>query len=270
MSAELTKARQLLRGISTNLKQKKPQSAAQALHDALLIMLKSQLMKNEREEFGQIITQVVYHLNADRNFNQAYPLQLNYTPGEEKALYQQMAEAVRELSATSAQEAQALLALMTQRKLEGLKNVEAKLAAGQPDEARKIADAVIREFAQDTDLKAEIADLFLKFDQYQPAFEYLDEALKNDPEAVHLYNRIAIVLRKMKDFATAEQYYRKALQCCQHDEYLFFNIGRLYHDWQKWKHMAEMAKRALKINPAFEQAQKMLQFAAKKMEQAQH
>ena len=32
--------------------------------------------------------------------------------------------------------------------------------------------------------------------------------------------------------------------------------------------MAEMAKRALKINPSFEQAQKMLQFATKKMAQA--
>ena len=31
--------------------------------------------------------------------------------------------------------------------------------------------------------------------------------------------------------------------------------------------MAEMAKRALKINPGFEQAQKMLQFAMKKLEQ---
>ncbi len=269
MSAELTKARKLIRDVATNLKQKKTQSAAKYLQDALLIILKSQLMKSERDEFGQLISQAIYLLNSDKNFNQAYPLQLNYTPGEEKALYQQMIEAVKEMSATSTEEAQALLALMAQRKLDGLKNVEAKLAAGQPEEAKRLADAVIREFPQDTDLKAEIADLFLKYDQYQEAFAYLDEALKNDPGAVHLYNRIAIVLRKMKDFATAEQYYRKALQSCQHDEYLFFNIGRLYHDWHKWKHMAEMAKRALKINPAFEQAQKMLQFATKKLEQAQ-
>lgn len=268
MSAELTKARKLIRDVSTNLKQKKLQSAAQYLQDALLIILKSQLMKSEKDEFGQLISQAVHLLNADKNFNQIYPLQLHYTPGDEKALYQQMVEAVREITQSSTEAAQALLAQMAQRKIEGLKNVEAKLAAGHPDEAKRLADAVIREFPQDTDLKAEIADLFLKYDHYQQAFEYLDEALKNDPEAVHLYNRIAIVLRKMKDFATAEQYYRKALQCCQHDEYLFFNIGRLYHDWQKWKHMGEMAKRALKINPGFEQAQKMLQFAMKKMEQA--
>ncbi|EPR42421.1 Tetratricopeptide repeat-containing protein [Desulfovibrio sp. X2] len=267
MSAELIKARQLINKISSNLKQKKLQSAAQSLQDALLIILKTPLMKNEREEFTQLIEQAVYHLRGDREFAKAYPLQLEYTPGEEKQLYTQMVEAVKELSASSTEEAQALLALMAKRKEDGLKKVEAQLASGKHAEAKQSADNLIREFASDTDLKAEVADLFLKHELYQEAYGYLEEALKNDPGAAHLYNRIAIVLRKMKDYATAEQYYRKALQCCQHDEYLFFNIGRLYHDWQKWKHMAEMAKRALKINPGFEQAQKMLQFAMKKLEQ---
>lgn len=267
MSAELIKARQLINKIGSFLKQEKVLPAAQCLQQALLIVIKTPLMKAEKDEFVQLISQAVFTLGTDRNFNQSYPLQLDYTPGEERNLYAQMNEVLKELNASTTEEAQALLALIAKRKGQGLKDVEARLKAGDHAEAKKTADALVREFDQDTDFKAHIADLFLKHEQYQEAYGYLEDALRNDPEAVHLYNRIGIVLRKMKDFKTAEQYYRKALESCHHDEFLFFNIGRLYHDWQKWRPMAEMAKRALKINPAFEQAQKMLQFAQKKLEQ---
>ena len=62
--------------------------------------------------------------------------------------------------------------------------------------------------------------------------------LRDDPNAIHLYNRIGMVLRKMKDYDTAEKYYLKALTLTSTDEYLHYNLGRLYFDWRKWKKMA--------------------------------
>ncbi|WP_029894426.1 tetratricopeptide repeat protein [Desulfohalovibrio reitneri] len=265
MSAELTKARSHISRIHSHLKQQKTLPAAQALYEALRIILTSQLMKSERSEFSDLIEQAIYQLTQDPNFKQAYPLKLEYEPGKEKQLYRQMGEVMKELQASTTEEAQGLLAMMEQRKKEGVEKVQANLDAGKHDEAKKLADDLVRDFKDDTDLKADIADRFLQAGLYQEAFDYLDEALRNDPEAVHLYNRIGIVLRKMKDFDTAERYYRKALECCKHDEYLYFNIGRLYYDWQKWHEMADMAKRALKLNPEFTQAKKMLQFAHKKL-----
>jgi tetratricopeptide (TPR) repeat protein len=93
----------------------------------------------------------------------------------------------------------------------------------------------------------------------------LDDALKDDPNAIHLYNRIGMVLRKMKDYETAEKYYLKALTLTSQDEYLLYNVGRLYYDWRKWDKMAESAQKAVEINPDFAEAVKMLKFAQKKM-----
>ena len=93
----------------------------------------------------------------------------------------------------------------------------------------------------------------------------LDDALKDDPNAIHLYNRIGMVLRKMQDFDTAEKYYLKALTLTDSDEYLYYNLGRLYYDWKKWDKMANSAERAVEINPEFGEAVKMLKFARKQL-----
>ena len=93
----------------------------------------------------------------------------------------------------------------------------------------------------------------------------LDDALNDDPNAIHLYNRIGMVLRKMKDFDTAEKYYLKALTLSSEDEYLHYNVGRLYYDWRKWAKMSQAAQNAVEINPEFSEAIKMLKFAQKKL-----
>lgn len=264
MSAELIKARSLIASINSHLKQDKLIPAVQAMHDAVVIILKNKLMKAEKQEFAQLLEAAIYSLGANKKLKEIYPLIINYSEGEERSLLEQLNELMKELQAASEAEVQGLLKQMQQRKADGLKQIAEQLEEGKAELAKKTADKLIKEFPHDADLKAEIADLFLKAEEYKTAFDYLDAALKDDPEAVHLYNRIGIVLRKMQDFATAEQYYERALTFCTTDEYLYFNIGRLYHDWKKWGQMANAAEKALAINPNFAQAAKMLQFAQKK------
>ncbi len=265
MSAQLIKARSLIASINSHLKQSKLIPAAQALHDAVVIILQNKLMKAEKQEFAQLLDTAIYALSGNKKLKEIYPLIINYSEGEERALLEQIKDLLKELQASSEAEVKDLLKQMQQRKNDGLKAVADLLEQGEVEHAKKAADRLIKDFPHDADLKADIADLFLKAEEYKVAFDYLDAALKDDPEAVHLYNRIGIVLRKMQDFTTAEQYYDRALTFCKTDEYLYFNIGRLYHDWQKWAKMGEAAKKALEINPNFSQAAKMLQFANKKL-----
>ncbi|MBA4358914.1 MAG: hypothetical protein C0405_14435, partial [Desulfovibrio sp.] len=57
----------------------------------------------------------------------------------------------------------------------------------------------------------------------------------------------------------------KALGITQADEYLYFNLGRLYFDWQRWDKTAEAAARAVGLNPDFQEAKKLLAYAQKKL-----
>ena len=265
MSTELTNARKKLNTVSTLLKKGKYMPAVQAVHDSLILILKSQLMKAERQEFEDMLRKTTYDLNSDPNLRKINPLVISYEPGEEKKLLQSMRDLLAELQRVVTDKAQGDLAAIQAQRTTMIQQAQTYLDAKNFSQAKTVFDQVLADFGGDTDLKAEIADRYLKAEQYEHAYHLLEDALADDPDAIHLYNRIGIVLRKMKDFDTAEQYYLKALTLTAKDEFLHFNLGHLYYDWHKWDKMATAAKAALEINPSFSEANKMLMFASKKM-----
>lgn len=265
MSSDLIKSRKKLNSVSTLLKKGKYMPAVQAVHDGLILFLKTQVMKAERSEFEDILQKVTYSLNADKELRKIYPLIISYTPGEERALLDAMRELLQELQKALNESVQDDMQAVLAQKNAALEKGQEHLDKGEWDKAKSVFDQLVSDFSGDTDLKADIADRYLNAGRYKEAFHMLDDALRDDPNAIHLYNRIGMVLRKMKDYDTAEQYYLKALTLTTSDEYLLYNVGRLYYDWRKWKKMAEAAQKAVEINPDFAEAVKMLKFAQKKM-----
>lgn len=265
MSGELTKARQKLTGINAHLKQGKYMAAAQALNDAIVITLSAPLMKNEREEFAQMIEATVYALNNHKELRKVYPLVLHYGPGEEKKLLEEVFEMRKVLQEDVNEGAQKDLEALVARKREGLERGQSHLDQQEFDQARQVFDRLVTENSGDSELRADIADRYHKAGLNEDAVGHLSQAIDDSPSSIFLYNRIGIVLRKMKDFESAESYFQRALGITQADEYLFFNLGRLYYDWQKWDKMAEAAKKAVAINQDFVEARKLLAFAQKKI-----
>ncbi|MCJ2163014.1 MULTISPECIES: tetratricopeptide repeat protein [unclassified Pseudodesulfovibrio] len=265
MSTDLIKSRKKLNSVPTLLKKGKYMPAVQGIHDGLILFLKNQVMKNEREEFEDILKKVTYALNSDKELRKIYPLVISYEPGQERELLDAMRELLQELQKALNEEVQGDLEAIQAQKKAALEQGQKHLDAGEWDQAKTIFNKLVSDFGGDTDLKADIADRYLNAGQYKEAYSMLEDALKDDPNAIHLYNRIGMVLRKMQDFETAEKYYLKALTLTSTDEYLHYNMGRLYFDWRKWAKMATSAQNAVEINPAFAEAIKMLKFAQKKM-----
>lgn len=265
MSSELVKARKKLNSVTTMLKKGKYMTAVQGIHDGLILLLKTPTIRSERDEFEDILKKVTYNLSSDPGLRKLYPLVISYEPGKERALLDAMRELLQELQKVLNEEVQEDMQAMLARKQEGLEKGQDLLDRQDWDGAKGVFDALVKEFGGDTDLKADIADRYLNAGRYKEAFHMLDDALRDDPNAIHLYNRIGMVLRKMKDYDTAEKYYLKALSLSHSDEYLHYNIGRLYYDWRKWAKMARAAEAAVSLNPDFGEAVKMLKFARKKM-----
>jgi predicted Zn-dependent protease len=264
MSAELTKARKQITQVNTYLKQGKPLPAVNAVYEAVLAMLKAQLMKAERDEFSKLIVQAVYQLNNNKELRQLNPLVINYTPGEEKALLESIRELLHILQANTVDQAKDQMEGRLKRRAEGLATGKALLESGDHDEARKVLASLAREFPNDGPLRGEIAEMFIQAELFEDAFKYLDEALALSPDQLHLYNRIGIVLRKLGKFDVGEKYFMRAVNYAKDDPNLYFNLGRLYIDWEKYDKVEKAAKIALKLNPNFQEAHKMYVFALKK------
>lgn len=260
MSAELSKARQLLAQVRVNVKQEKFVPAAQALQFSLGAVLKNPLIKSEREEFEKLLAEAMdYFVNAD-TIMKVYPLKLTYAPGSERALYDTMRDVITELSRTVLEDAQAQVQAREQKKknwlargLEELQNLPSK---GQASLA-----ALIREYPDDAELRGAVGEALLKVGLYEQAVIYLTEALDLKPDMLPCYNTIGMALRKLSRFDVAESYYLRASQYLRHDPNLYFNIGRLYVDWKKWDKAKQAAMAAMKLNPDFVEAQKLFSYA---------
>ena len=267
MSAELTKARQQLTQVRTLLRQGKMLPAAQGMQAALLTLLKAQLIKSERQEFEQMMQDAVAYLSNDAAVRKIFPLQLSYTPGQEREFNETLKDLINTINAMVADEAQEQLRLREERKRALLAQGKAELEGGEATKGLQTFASLAREFPNDPMLRGEMGKILLENGQYETAVAYLEHALELDPELLPLYNVIAIALRKLDRFETAEQYYLRASEYMRMEPTLYFNIGRLYIDWKKWEKAIKAANVALRLKPDFIEAQKLLAYAEEKLQE---
>lgn len=265
MSSELIKARSKISSIKTYLKQGKLLPAIVSLHESVGVILRTPLLKHEKEEFSRSLDSALDMLNNDPEFRKVCPMVLEHVEGDEKLLLTSLKELLDDLQGNAVAEAQQMLQALDDNKRQQLERGEHLLREGKHKDAKFIFNKLILQHPDDTDLKYEVAELFLKYDRDKDALKWLTEALKDFPESAHLYNRVGMVLRKMKEFEMSEKYYGKALRLADDDAGLYFNIGRLYIDWERWEKVDEVATQALKIRPDFVEARKMRSFACKKL-----
>lgn len=268
MSNELLRARSQLSTVSTLLKQGKLMAAVTGLFEGFGTYLHNLpgLYKTEKEEFHTLINRSLGYLNADSNLRQMYPLVLKFELGKEKNLLDQLKTILNELQGTVAEEAKQQLEELLRLRENTFAEATQLIDSGDIARAKKIIHRLIKDDNEDVQLKLEAADLFMKRSLYEPALEFLELAYQNDPESVHIYNRMAMALRKLARFEDAEKYYLLAIEKTGQDEVLFFNLGRVYVDSKNWPKVAESAQKALSINPDFKEARMMLDYAQKQLE----
>ncbi len=262
MSADITKARKALTQVSSNIKQGKPVVAVTAALDGVNLLLSTPLMKAERSEFVKLIEDALMHISGDKLVRSLFPLQLSLVPEQERALVANLRDLQNALTEHVQEEAQKALKERDERKKATLARGIAEL---QEDKSKGVATFSIlsREFPKDAQLWGDMGEALLKAQLYEEAVRYLSEALDLKPDMLPFYNVIGMALRKLERYEVAETYYLRASQYLRHDPNLYFNIGRLYIDWKKWSKARSAALAALKLNPDFEEAKKLLLYVEK-------
>ncbi|MFW5730780.1 MAG: tetratricopeptide repeat protein [Desulfonatronovibrionaceae bacterium] len=267
MSNQITKARKSLNSVSSMLKQDKILPAAVAFQDGLSTYLKSNLLKNEKKEFADLLDKTLYLLNDHPKIREKFPILLILEPGNEKKLLGDIHELVAALQQDMTQGARDSMEEIRQKQSQALDKAREHLKEKDLARADAIFRKLVRDHEQDFDLKINITDLLLDAREYQKALDYLKLAYKDNPSSIHIYNRLGMALRKLGKFQDAEKAYLQAVKINPKDEYLHFNLGRLYIDMKLWQKAAHAAEMAMKINPGFDQARKMYKFTRSKAEQ---
>lgn len=241
--------------------------ALQALYDTVLAMVKYPLMKAEKEEFERLVSDGAYHIMADPVIRKSAALEIGYVPGQEREMLDNLRTLLEVFQESFQQEAEEALRLAQEARAAQLAKGQALLDEDDANGAREVFSDLAKANSEDGDLRVDIGDRFLQAGYYQDAAFYLGDALAMNPNSAHIFNSLAMAQRKLGNFAEAEKCYLKAAQGGYKDSHLFFNMGRLYVDWQKWDKAVKAAGGALAMDPNFEEARKLKNYAEKMLNQ---
>jgi two-component system chemotaxis response regulator CheY len=106
--------------------------------------------------------------------------------------------------------------------------------------------------------RSEMAEAFLAAGLHEVAEELFRQAIDDDPQDGHLYNRLGVALRRQQKHQQALEYYQQALNLDPKNEKVQFNLGVLYFDLGEKDKALKAFKVALQIRPEFAEAKDFL------------
>ncbi len=267
MSDNIATIRQTLRQVPSQVKQGNSSAAVQAIQNGLKVMRGGTLLRPERKELTELLENAVMSLSMDPGVKALFPEPLTYTPGNEAQLSDNINQLQASLATQAHNEAEEARRLAQEKKMQRLEKGRAELSSNV-DKGRATLLSLGRDYPQDAQLLGDIGEAFLKAKLYDEAVTFLTEALDLRDDILPLYNSIGIALRELKRFPLAETYYLRASKYLRNDPNLYFNISRLYLEWNKLDKARQAVSVALKLDPDFVHAQRMLAHVDKKIAEA--
>lgn len=265
MSQELTKVRAGLNKVSSDLKQGQLISAATAVREGARVFGRVGMIKNEQDEFTSLLQTACEYMRYSKDITTVFPLNIEYVPGQEQELVKIMNQLIEILGEANLEEARARHKAYQAAQLE---KGHGELQRGAIDEARRTLGQLGRDYSEEAELLFNISEEFMRANLLEDASAYLERVSSLLPDDFRVLNRLGMVRRKRKCFEEAEQAYMLALKLDKSDPNLYFNMGRLYLDWEQWEKAVYYANLALERAPDFVEAGKLAAYAEKKQRES--
>lgn len=136
---------------------------------------------------------------------------------------------------------------------------QALTACGEQEAARK---ALKKSFSMADELGPnairDLGESFLETGLDAKAEDCFQMALARDPGDIHTYNRLGIAFRKQGKFQEAVDNYLRAIEQAPEMDTLYFNLGRAYMDAKDQEKAEKAMRKALELNPEFNEAKNFL------------
>jgi len=114
-----------------------------------------------------------------------------------------------------------------------------------------------------------LSKVYLETGEIDKAKEYLHKIGELDDlfakENKHIFNEVAINLRKQKMYDEAIKNYKKAIIVDPEDEVLYYNMARAYYEKGELENALKYFKKSVELNPDFNEGKKAIQFVEKKL-----
>ncbi|MDR2504370.1 MAG: hypothetical protein LBD82_08355 [Deltaproteobacteria bacterium] len=265
MSKVLFDARRKLSQVNSLLRQDHVTNAIEFLQSGLKGMLSEPLLKSERREFERLLDEALRNIMSNQKIKHTFQLQILYQPGSEHKLQEDIALLAELMETEEADDAAISFQHQEEEKQHRLDEGEQALVAKNEDRANILFNSLTKEYEHDVLLLVNIAEAYEKTAHLDEAINFMEKAVLLDADSAYILNKCAILHRKKRDFASAEKFFNDAMKITPDDPHLYFNCGRLYADWEKWTKAHASAQKALELQPDFNEARLMYEYAQKRL-----
>lgn len=133
------------------------------------------------------------------------------------------------------------------------------MTAGDEAGARRALACAVAKQGSEAARHGAAAEFFLEHGRADLAVREYAFALEAAPDNLHYYNRMGIALRRQERFAEAVANYRNAIKLAPADPILYYNLARALLGQGDKGYAAAALRKALIIEPQFEEAEVLLQ-----------
>lgn len=261
---DAVQARQTMMGMGAFLKDGRLIEALRAFRTGLEYFLSYQMVKNEREQLFDLCDKLVTRLILTPEYRRLNVSLLKYERGQERKLAQDLEIMESEIRrAWEDQETQA-----QRETLEKLRKTIQRgnelLDAGELKRGAALLKNLITEPAASANVLIDFGQRLLAMDEPMYALDFLEGALKRQPEDAGLTADIAKAYQMLQKFDKAEDYYLRAIELGNPDPQIAINLGWLYLLMRKIPEAFEAARQAVANQPDSEEAQKLYASAEKR------
>ena len=111
---------------------------------------------------------------------------------------------------------------------------------------------------QEWEVLFKVGYILEKFGNNDEALKYYKEALEKDKNNEYIHNSIATIYRANKEFVSAKMHLNASLNQNDENPVTYYNYGNLLSDMKHFDEAKQMYKRAIDINPDFNEAKEEL------------
>jgi len=172
-----------------------------------------------------------------------------YTPGEEAALRTVLSVLRKALENQAEAEKQGAQHALKQRKADLLANAEGLLAGGEGVKAKIELRKLAAEFGKEPGILAQIGTMLVQADMPADGAEFLELAVEAFPKDGPIYAALVDCYTGMLEYEKVEAVYLKALRQFGAHPRTLVNLAKIYKQLNKRQKAAEMAQRALTMEP---------------------
>ena len=174
---------------------------------------------------------------------------ISYKPGEEASLLTVLGVLRKALENMEVADKQGAQHVLKQRKAELIEKGQSLLARGEGVKAKVELRKLATDFGKEPGILAQIGSMFVEAKLPADAAEFLEFAIEAFPKDGQVYGTLVDCYMGMKEYEKAEAVYKKALKQFGPHPRTLVNLAKVYRLLNKRQKAAEMAQRALFMDP---------------------